>query len=184
MQVGLLAKYKYGTLGGMSDSPSKYRSNCPVNFGLEAFGDRWSLLIIRDIIFWGKKTYGDFLRSDEQISTNILADRLTALEESGILFRTPHPTDKRKDVYELTAKGLDLIPLLVEIISWSGKQGDWRSIGGPATPQQIKAVSRFATSKNRTLIASEIRRTVERGGHFFEGITQPINRRSKRSSNS
>lgn len=161
----------------MSDSTSNYRSNCPVNFGLEAFGDRWSLLIIRDIVFWGKKTYGDFLRSDEQIATNILASRLASLEASGILTKVPHATDKRKDVYQLTAKGLDLIPLMVEIISWSGKQGDWQSIGGPATPQQIKAVMRFATSKNRTHIASEIRSTLERGGHFFEGVTQPANPR-------
>jgi DNA-binding HxlR family transcriptional regulator len=169
---------------GMSDSPSKYRSNCPVNFGLEAFGDRWSLLIIRDIIFWGKKTYSDFLRSDEQIATNILAARLASLEEARILFRTPHPTDKRKDVYALATRGLDLIPLIVEIVAWSGKQDDWQSIGGPATPQQIKAVMRFATSKNRTLIASEIRRTVERGGHFFEGVTQPVNPRNKQAVNS
>src|SRR5690606_7953602 len=110
----------------MSDVPSKYRSNCPVNFGLEAFGDRWSLLIIRDIVFWGKKTYSDFLRSDEQIATNILAARLASLEAAGILRRVPHQSDKRKDVYELTTKGLDLIPLLVEIVAWSGKQGDWQ----------------------------------------------------------
>jgi DNA-binding HxlR family transcriptional regulator len=165
----------------MSDSPSNYRSNCPVNFGLEAFGDRWSLLIIRDIVFWGKKTYSDFLRSDEQIATNILASRLATLEESGVLFRTPHPTDKRKDVYGLTTKGLDLIPLLVEIVSWSGKQHDWRSIGGPATPQQINAVTRFATSKNRTKLATDIRETIERGGYFFEGVNQPVSPRRKQS---
>jgi len=166
----------------MSDFSSNYRSNCPVNFGLEAFGDRWSLLIIRDIIFWGKKTYGDFLRSDEQIATNILAARLSSLEASGILTKVPDATDKRKDVYELTTRGLDLVPLLVEIISWSGKQHDWQSIGGPATPQQINAVMRFANSKNRTLIASEIRRTLERGGHFFEGVTQPVNPRRRQGS--
>lgn len=165
----------------MSQSPGKYRSNCPVNFGLEAFGDRWSLLIIRDIIFWGKKTYSDFLRSDEQIATNILAARLASLEEAGIVFRTAHPTDKRKDVYGLTTRGLDLIPLMVEIISWSGKQGDWQAIGGPATPQQINAVMRFATAKNRTKIAAEIRDMVERGGYFFEGVTQPVNPRKGRN---
>lgn len=166
----------------MSGSPSNYRSNCPVNFGLEAFGDRWSLLIIRDIIFWGKKTYGDFLRSDEQIATNILASRLTALEAAGILSKLPHATDRRKDVYYLTPRGLDLIPLMVEIISWSGKQGDWQSIGGPATPQQINAVMRFASARNRTKIAEEIREKVERGGYFFEGVEQPVNPRKRRSS--
>lgn len=166
----------------MSDAPSNYRSNCPVNFGLEAFGDRWSLLIIRDIIFWGKKTYGDFLRSDEQIATNILAARLSSLEASGILTKLPHATDKRKDVYQLTARGLDLIPLMVEIISWSGKQHDWQSIAGPATPQQIKAVMRFATAKNRTKLAAEIRSKVEAGSYFFEGVTQPLNPRNKQES--
>ena len=164
----------------MSDTLGNHRSNCPVSFALETFGDRWSLLIIRDIIFWGKTTYGDFLRSDEQIATNILAARLASLEASGIVTKIPHPSDKRKDVYGLTAKGLDLIPLMVEIISWSGKQGDWRSIGGPVTPQQINAVMRFATAKNRTKIAEEIREIVERGGHFFEGVAQPANPRRRR----
>ena len=166
----------------MEESLSNYRSNCPVNFGLEAFGDRWSLLIIRDIIFWGKKTYGDFLRSDEQIATNILAARLASLEASGIVTKIPHPNDKRKDVYQLTSKGLDLIPLMVEIISWSGKQGDWQSIGGPVTAQQINAVMRFATAKNRTKIAEEIRSIVESGGYFFEGVRQPVNPRKRRTS--
>jgi DNA-binding HxlR family transcriptional regulator len=166
---------------GMSDSPSNYRSNCPVNFGLEAFGDRWSLLIIRDIIFWGKKTYSDFLRSDEQIATNILASRLASLEESGILSKVPHATDRRKDVYQLTPKGLDLIPLMVEIISWSGNQGDWQSIGGPATQQQIDSVMRFVTAKNRTKIAAEIRAKVESGGYFFEGVAQPVSPRKRQT---
>ena len=166
----------------MEDASTKYRSNCPVNFGLEAFGDRWSLLIIRDIVFWGKKTYGDFLRSDEQIATNILAARLSSLETAGILRRLPHATDKRKDVYELTTKGLDLIPLIVEIVSWSGKQGDYQSIGGPATPQQINAVARFATAKNRTKIAADIREKVEHGSYFFEGVPQPVSPRNRQAA--
>lgn len=166
----------------MPDPSSNYRSNCPVNFGLEAFGDRWSLLIIRDIVFWGKKTYGDFLRSDEQIATNILAARLASLEASGILKKHPHETDKRKDVYALTTRGLDLIPLMVEIISWSAKQRDWQSIGGPVTPQQINSVMHFAGSKNRTKIAADIRAKVEGGGYFFEGVKQPVFPRAKRST--
>src|SRR5688572_27065585 len=99
----------------MSNETRNLRSNCPVNFGLENFGDKWSLLIVRDIVFWGKKTYGDFLSSDEGIATNILAARLMQMEENGILKKTPHPTDKRRDVYLLTEKGMDLIPLLIEI---------------------------------------------------------------------
>src|SRR3546814_16674944 len=86
-----------------------FRSHCPVNYGVEIFGDRWSLLIIRDIVFSGKKTYGEFLKSEEGIATNILASRLAFLEEQGILSKTPSPTDRRKDFYTLTEKGLDLI---------------------------------------------------------------------------
>src|SRR5690606_41227345 len=97
------------------------RSNCPINFGLEAFGDTWSLLIIRDIVYFGKKTYGDFLRSDERIATNILANRLAQLERHGILVKTPHPIDRRKEVYTLTEKGIDLIPILVEMANWGAK---------------------------------------------------------------
>ncbi len=97
------------------------RSHCPVNFGLEAFGDRWSLLILRDIIFRGKRTYGEFLKSEEGFATNILASRLNQLVEEGILQREGHESDGRKDVYSLTQKGLDLIPMLFEMVVWSEK---------------------------------------------------------------
>jgi len=99
----------------------KLRSHCPVNFALESFGDKWSLLILRDIIFRGKKTYGEFLRSEEGFATNILASRLVLLGEEGILKKRPHQEDARKDLYELTEKGLDLIPVLFEMILWSAK---------------------------------------------------------------
>ncbi len=98
-----------------------YRSECPLNFALETFGDTWSLLIVRDIAFWGKRTYGEFLRSKERIATNILAARLAKLEREGILTKSRHPEDKRKDVYSLTEKGLDLIPIVLEVGAWSSK---------------------------------------------------------------
>jgi len=91
--------------------PHHYRSKCPVNFALETFGDTWSLLIIRDIIRFKKKTYSEFLNSNEKISTNILADRLTRLVEQGILRKVPDKADKRRDIYKLTQKGIDLYPL-------------------------------------------------------------------------
>ncbi len=97
------------------------RSDCPINFALEMFGDRWSLLIIRDIVYFGKQTYGEFLDADEGIATNILANRLAQLEEKGILTKTPSETDKRKEVYALTDKGLDLIPILLEMANWSAR---------------------------------------------------------------
>lgn len=105
----------------MGRSQKKLRSHCPINFGLETFGDKWSLLILRDIVFRGKKTYGDFLKSEEGFSTNILASRLAQLEDHGILKKGANPEDARKDFYLLTEKGLDLIPLLFEMILWSAK---------------------------------------------------------------
>jgi DNA-binding HxlR family transcriptional regulator len=98
-----------------------FRSHCAVNYGVEIFGDRWSLLIIRDIVFAGKKTYGEFLKSEEGIATNVLASRLAFLEEQGILARAPNPDDGRKDFYTLTEKGLDLIPVVLNIVLWSAK---------------------------------------------------------------
>src|SRR5260221_12234966 len=95
------------------------RSDCPISFALETFGDRWSLLIVRDIVYFGKKTYGESLESEEGIATNILASRLAQLEQKGILSKKPDPTDKRKEVYSLTEAGLDLIPILLQMEDWS-----------------------------------------------------------------
>lgn len=103
--------------------PLQYRSTCPVNFALETFGDMWSLLIIRDIIRFKKRTYGEFLNSDEKISTNILADRLSRLVQVGILKKMPDENDKRKDIYKLTQKGIDLYPMMLEMIVWGVKYG-------------------------------------------------------------
>ena len=97
------------------------KSHCPVNFALETFGDAWSLLIVRDIVFWGKRTYKEFLASDEAISTNVLAARLAHLEQRGILEREPHGSDRRREVYTLTEKGLGLIPVLPEMSGWSAR---------------------------------------------------------------
>jgi DNA-binding HxlR family transcriptional regulator len=99
----------------------KNRSDCPINFSLEAVGDSWSLLIVRDIAFWGKRTFGEFLRSNERIATNILSKRLRKLESEGILTKTVDPDDKRRDIYSLTEKGLDLIPIVMELGAWAAK---------------------------------------------------------------
>ena len=74
------------------------RSDCPVNFAVETLGDKWSLVILRDMIFWGKKTYGEFLKSDEKIATNILAGRLEYLEKEGLITKARDQRDKRKDI--------------------------------------------------------------------------------------
>jgi len=105
----------------MKKEDRRLRSHCPVNFGLEAFGDRWALLILRDIIFRGKHTYGEFLKSEEGFATNILASRLDNLVREGILVREGDEKDGRRSIYTLTQKGLDLIPIIFEMVLWSAK---------------------------------------------------------------
>lgn len=100
---------------------SKKRSDCPLSCSLDIWGDKWSLLIIRDMMFLNKNTYGDFLKSDEGIATNILASRLQGLEESKIIEKLDHPGSKAKILYRLTQKGIDLLPILVEMYLWSDK---------------------------------------------------------------
>jgi len=145
---------------------NKLRSDCPVNFGLESIGDKWSMLIIRDIVFWGKKTYGDFLRSNEGIATNILASRLAQLEEEGILKKTPDANDGRKDVYSLTEKGIELIPLLVEIVAWSGKQPEWQKAAS-GSAEQTKYVKRLALASDRRKVVKAMKDAVRKGSFFF-----------------
>jgi DNA-binding HxlR family transcriptional regulator len=101
-----------------------FRSECPISTALDIFGDKWSLLIIRDMMFKGKNSYGDFLEAEEKIATNILADRLALLEGGGLISKHKHPDSKAKVLYKLTLKGIDLIPALVEIIAWSEKYHD------------------------------------------------------------
>lgn len=100
---------------------SKKRSDCPISCSLDIWGDKWSLLIVRDLIFSGQRTYGDFLKSEEKIATNILATRLQMLESNGIISKLDHPDSKAKVLYQLTQKGIDLLPLMVEIHLWADK---------------------------------------------------------------
>jgi len=100
---------------------NKKRSDCPLSCSLDIFGDKWSLLIIRDLIFGNRSTYNDFLKSGEGIATNILATRLKGLEENGIIEKSEHPDSKAKILYRLTPKGIDLLPILMEIYIWRDK---------------------------------------------------------------
>lgn len=100
---------------------NKKRSDCPVSCSLDIWGDKWSLLIIRDLLNAKQCTYGDFLKSPEGIATNILASRLQILEESKILVKMEHPDSKAKVLYRLTPKGIDLLPILIEIGLWAEK---------------------------------------------------------------
>jgi DNA-binding HxlR family transcriptional regulator len=97
----------------------KRRSGCPLNASVEMLGDRWSLLIIRDMMLLGFRTYKEFLESYEGIATNILADRLRKLEAYGIITTERDPSDGRKLVYSLTAKGINLAPVLTEMVLWA-----------------------------------------------------------------
>lgn len=93
-------------------------TGCPIAFTLDVLGDRWTLLIIRDLIFKGKQYYGEFLESGEGIATNVLADRLSRLESEEILSKRVDPKDQKKYLYQLTNKGEDLLPMLLELILW------------------------------------------------------------------
>jgi DNA-binding HxlR family transcriptional regulator len=99
----------------------KRKSDCPINFALEIFGDRWTFLIVRDLMFKGKYFFSEFLQSEEGIATNILSDRLSLLESNGIVSKSSDPSHKQKIMYRLTQKGIDLVPVLVEVIMWSAK---------------------------------------------------------------
>lgn len=97
------------------------RSNCPIGLALDLVGDRWTLLIIRDLMFRGFREFGEFLRAGEGISTNILTDRLRRLTSVGLVVQSDHPSDGKKFVYRLTEKGVDLAPILVELTLWGAK---------------------------------------------------------------
>jgi DNA-binding HxlR family transcriptional regulator len=99
----------------------KRRSGCPLNASVEMLGDRWSLLILRDMMLRGYETFNQFLRSDEKIATNILADRLRRLESYEIVVSKPDPGDGRKLIYSLTPKGIDLAPVLTEMVLWAAR---------------------------------------------------------------
>ena len=95
------------------------RSGCPINLSLEVIGDRWSLIVIRDIIFGNRRHFRELLtRSEEGISSNILADRLKTLVQQGILTRTDDPTHKQKAIYSLTEKAIELVPVIAQMAYW------------------------------------------------------------------
>jgi DNA-binding HxlR family transcriptional regulator len=100
------------------------RSGCPLNASVEMLGDRWSLLIIRDMMLRGARTFKEFLEGHEGIATNILADRLRRLAAYGIVSTSTDPSDGRKVIYLLTPKGIDLAPVLTEMVLWAAGHED------------------------------------------------------------
>ena len=127
------------------------RSDCPVHFALEVFGDAWSLLIIRDLMFKGRTTYTDFLRAEEGIATNVLADRLVRLEQDGIIEQDSRGAGHGSGRYRLTEKGIDLLPVMLDIIDWSAKHD-------PKTAAERAFVRRLR--RDRDGLEAELRSTL------------------------
>jgi DNA-binding HxlR family transcriptional regulator len=122
----------------------KRRSGCPLNASVEMLGDRWSLLILRDMMLRGYRTFNEFLHSDEKIATNILTDRLRRLESYEIIETERDPADGRKMIYTLTPKGIDLAPVLTEMVLWAARLEE---TGNQPLVQQMR------TSKEQLLAA-------------------------------
>ena len=113
--------------------PSPPRSSCPINFGLEIFGDQWTLLVLRDLLIQQKRTFREFQASDEGIASNILADRLKRLEACGLITKAPSLNDGRVMLYIPTEAARDLIPVLVEMSFWGATHDP--ATGAPAAFQ-------------------------------------------------
>jgi DNA-binding HxlR family transcriptional regulator len=127
---------------------SKHRSGCPLSISLEAFGDRWSLLIIRDLMIRGFRTFKQFQESGEGIATNILADRLRKLQAAGIIAAEVEKRDSRRVNYRLTQKGIDLAPVLLELLIWGARH--------EKTATSCTLVAEM--DRNRLAILAEVRR--------------------------
>ena len=102
----------------MSRPNRRDKSTCPISYSLDLFGDRWTLIVLRDLILWGKTRFAELQASDEQIASNILSDRLRRLEDAGFVEVGADPADARKKIYTPTGKGLSLTPVLLEIAAW------------------------------------------------------------------
>jgi DNA-binding HxlR family transcriptional regulator len=127
----------------------KQRSTCPVSTSLDVLGDKWTLLILRDMLFAGKSTYGQFLQSAEKMATNILADRLAALEANGLVTKAVAADKKSKFTYRLTEKGLDIVPLLVELVLWGAKH--CATIVSPGLLEELQTGKEAAVEKYKQL---------------------------------
>ena len=148
-KIGLHFASDFVSLPRVPEKPKpKRRSGCPVSVSLEILGDRWSLLIIRDVMVRGFRTFKEFEQSGEGIATNILADRLQKLETAGILIAETEQEDARRINYRLTEKGIDLAPVLLELLIWGARH---ERTG--LTPAAVEVMA-----KNRNALLREVRR--------------------------
>jgi DNA-binding HxlR family transcriptional regulator len=138
-----------GRVPRVSGKPrSRRRSGCPVSISLDIFGDRWSLLIVRDLMIRGYRAYREFLQSGEGIATNVLADRLRKLKAAGIITAAAGEKDGRRVNYRLTEKGIDLAPVLLELLVWGARH--------EGTGLPCGTIEKMA--KNREQVLAEVRR--------------------------
>lgn len=97
----------------------RFRSSCPITSALDVLGDKWMLVIVKQMLMEGKQTFKDFIESDEAIATNILSSKLKLLEKMGIISKSKIPNNKKTNLYRLTEKGISLTPVIVELAFWS-----------------------------------------------------------------
>ncbi|HZU25544.1 MAG TPA: helix-turn-helix domain-containing protein [Bryobacteraceae bacterium] len=128
--------------------PKQHRSACPVSIALEIVGDRWSLLIVRDLMVRGYRTFREFQQAGEGIATNILANRLRRLQSAGIIVAEAEETDARKLNYRLTKKGIDLAPVMLEMLIWSARHENTAAPAALITQME----------NNRAQVLCEVRR--------------------------
>jgi DNA-binding HxlR family transcriptional regulator len=124
------------------------RSGCPIGIALDVLGDPWTLLVVRDLMFKGLTTFNEFLNAGEGIATNILSDRLARLEAADIVSHRPDTADARRTVYRLTRKGIDLAPVMVELVLWADRYED---TAAPA--HEVKAMR-----EQRDAVLADVRR--------------------------
>jgi DNA-binding HxlR family transcriptional regulator len=127
------------------------RSECPISYTLDIFGDKWTMLIIRDLLLFGKDSFSEFLCSDEKIATNILTDRLNVLVQEGFVTKHTAPTNKSKFLYRPTEKTIEMIPILCEITLWAEK---YNPDGAPLDITE-------PLKKNRTKALRDLKKKVE-----------------------
>jgi DNA-binding HxlR family transcriptional regulator len=143
MLCDLLARCKSAYTALMS-----LRSKCPIAGALDLFGDRWTLLVMRDALFYDKRRFADFLASPEGIATNVLADRLARLERCGLLERRPYLDRPHREEYHPTDRGSDLVPVLRELIRWGKRHVRGTARRPPASMRAVRA-PRTATRSAR-----------------------------------
>lgn len=145
------------------------KSQCPINFTVEVFGDPWTLLIMRELTYFGVMTFGQLLKIDELISTSVLADRLEHLQRTNIIKKAGHPTDKRKTVYSLTKTGLDALPMLYEVAAWGSRNN----------PTAAAPESWFeALRRDKQIVLNAWRTSLEAGSAFFKGPNSVVEKLS------